>query len=269
MTDNKNIDNLTQVANIPIKNVPPKQSIRNSFGLLEDVNYVFKEDGSIDWLRMCPPNNIYIKPLKPNQIAELEAKYDKPINDIKPIEDNVEEKYLAISLAGLRQLARIKGYSSVDFDVKEANPNYACVKCTVNWLPNYESQGLSLTRSDVASVIPETTNWMTKSYIAELAANRAEARVLRTSMGIVCVSREELSPNQKEEAQMEEAESGSPIAPKNIALKKIKELGFSSFADVLKAFNKINIVKYNDYDKLDKVPGEMIMGLMGDLNKLK
>ena len=39
----------------PFNNIPPTEFIRNKYGLLNNVNYVFDESGRVNWRKMVAP----------------------------------------------------------------------------------------------------------------------------------------------------------------------------------------------------------------------
>ncbi len=104
---------------------------RDVNGLLECVNYIFHSDNTINWRAMI--NKEY---LVPNRDA---FKNQKDINlkeiDVSSLADN----QLLILLAGIKELAQIRGYKNVSYDVIQAQPDYVAVKCTIDWIPNYET----------------------------------------------------------------------------------------------------------------------------------
>ena len=96
----------------PVENLsksrPPKFYERNEYGLLEGMEYKFKEDGSVDWKGMVDPKFLYLNP-DTRRRSKLETKYNKKFEEIKPIEDKVDDIDLVISLGGLKALLRLRG----------------------------------------------------------------------------------------------------------------------------------------------------------------
>lgn len=109
---------------------------------------------------------------------------------------------------------------------------------------------------------------MTKNYLVETGTNRAEARAIRNALLISVVSREEISPTQQEEARFEENDT-NPASPQNAAKDKMKKMGFNSFKEARVKFDELGITDYNGYETLNDVPGDKMMGLMINLNKIK
>lgn len=248
------------------KQIPPFLFKRNEYGLFDHVEYKFKEDGKIDWFKMAPKNGVYIKPLKPEQQEELEQKVGKLLHEIDPILDNVEEKYLAITLFALRYLAKLRGFCFLRFKTDVAAPDYASVSCSIDWLGNYETEDRIITYDANASVVMETTNFMTKNFLVETAANRAEARAIRNFLEINVVSREELANNKPIEE--ENFETSNPSDPRNILNKKMKDLGIKTIEILKEKLESSGDTSYSEYKSLKDIPKDRYFNLIGLLSKL-
>jgi len=182
------------------KTAPPKMFERNKYGLIEGADYKYKEDGSIDWKNMIDPKFVYVNP-DTRRRSRLETKYNKPLEQIKPFEDRVDDADLVISLGGLKQLLRIRGYESVHYTICETNERYAGVNCSIYFVPSYEVEMRSVKYSDNACAHLDNANGFGKNYLLETATNRAFARCIRNFLNINIVSQEELggvAPNPAE-----------------------------------------------------------------------
>ena len=82
---------------------------RDSDGLLDSTDYVFNEDGTINWRGMIKPNFLVANRQKTNK------------SDISELEDS----QLIILLGGIKDLAQIRGFSKVEYSVHQATPEYA------------------------------------------------------------------------------------------------------------------------------------------------
>ena len=84
---------------------------RNGHGLLENAEYIFNEDGSVNWRKMVGKHY-----LVPNKQRTNET-------DVSSLED----RDLLILLGGIKELAQIRGFINVSYNVvtsirSEANP---------------------------------------------------------------------------------------------------------------------------------------------------
>jgi hypothetical protein len=157
---------------------------RDVNGLLECVDYIFNPDNTINWRAMI--NKEY---LVPNRDA---FKNQKDLNlkelDISTLADN----QLLILLAGIKELAQIRGYKDVSYDVIQAQPDYVAVKCTINWLPNYETNMQEVSFSALADAHLDNTKDFAKNFLMAIAENRAFIRTVRSFLKINIVGNDEM-----------------------------------------------------------------------------
>ena len=158
-------------------NVTPKVIKRNEFGLIEGLDYVFQENGMVDWRRMV--DNKYIVPNRDNT-AETDV-------------TKLKDKDLIILLAGLKDVANIRGFSSVTYNVVEASQEYVCASCSIVWTGNYETaNGESVLFQGVADAGLNNTEGFGQMYLAAIAENRAFCRAVRNFLRINIVAKEEI-----------------------------------------------------------------------------
>lgn len=165
--ENTNITNTTELV---------KRFTRNEAGLLEGVNYIFDASGKIDWRKM----------VKPEFLAPNSQKTDE--TDISKLEDSD----LLILLAGLKNLADLRGYHSVRFLPITSTETYCSIICQIEWTGNFETGGHRIIFESVADASPNTTEDFGKYYLAAIAENRAFARCVRNFLRINIVSKEEI-----------------------------------------------------------------------------
>ena len=119
----------------------PSSFQRDENGLLKNVEYNFNEDGSIDWRAMVKEEHLF-----PNK-AHFE-RFKKPVP--KTIE-GLRDHQLLIKLSGIKELARLRGFSSVSYETVKCEHNHVAVKCKIEFIPNYESAGSSIVYEDMAN----------------------------------------------------------------------------------------------------------------------
>lgn len=170
---------------------------RDSYGLIKGVEYLFDENGNVNWRKMVPLKFLYLNTSDKYRKEALEKKYKKPATNIDIVADNVEDKDLVITLAGLKHLLRLRGYRSVSFCPKETNERFASVNCNIEFIPNFETEGSSQFYSEVGSAHLQSTDGFMRAYLVEAATNRSFARCIRNYLNINIVSREELFDQSK------------------------------------------------------------------------
>jgi hypothetical protein len=212
---------------------PFKTITRNKYGLVEDdsISYIFNEDNSINWRAMVKSQY-----LVPNRQKTQETDVSK-----------LEDKDLLILLGGIKELAQIRGYTDVSYHVVAASDNYFATSCKIKWIPNYETEGRSITFEALADATPNNTKNFARFFLAAIAENRAFVRCVRNFLKINIVSQEELgdaklideSPSQQENI----------ISPHVLLEKAMREKGISF--DQLK--KKLIKEKYENADSIESI----------------
>lgn len=168
---------------------------RDINGLLECVDYIFNPDNTINWRSMI--NKEY---LVPNRDA---FKNQKDMNlkevDVATLADN----QLLILLAGIKELAQIRGYTNVNYEVIQAQPDYVAVKCTINWIANYETSMQEVSFSALADAHLDNTKDFAKNFLMAIAENRAFIRAVRSFLKINIVGNDEMGKTTHIDSEIE------------------------------------------------------------------
>ena len=123
LIEDQNILISNEVQEIKNLQTPPKLVTRNQYGLLDNINYIYHEDGTINWRKM-----VKTEYLVPNRQKTQETDVSK-----------LEDRELLILLGGIKELAQIRGYTKVEYKVVAASENYFATSCKITWIPNYET----------------------------------------------------------------------------------------------------------------------------------
>ena len=163
-----------QTANVSVA----KEAITNKYtrgkdGLLKSVSYEYNEDGSVNWRAMVDPKHLF-----PNK-SWFEAR-NKPLpKSIEGLQDN----QLLIKLAGIKELAKLRGYNSVRYNVIKCEKDHVSIKCEISWIPNFENPisesdfvPASTHFEDVANATTDNTSSFATKFLETIAANRAFVR---------------------------------------------------------------------------------------------
>ena len=215
---------------------------RDDNGLLSDVNYVFNDEGLIDWRKMIKPEYLVIN--------KDSAKGETDINKLK-------DWQLIILLGGIKELAQI--------DVVSPNSDYVVATCNITWRPNYETEGQEVVFSAIGDASPNNTTGFGRAFLAACAENRAFVRCVRNFLRINIVGKEELSGNNISYDQSNQQQNSSD--PKAL----LKDLMDSKNVD----FNMIKAkLEKEDYDTsklntLDDLPKIKVFELIERLNSAK
>ena len=166
--------------------IPPKIIKRNEYGLIEGVNYVFDEEGSVNWRRLVRPEHTVVN-------KQMFERLKKPVPESI---EGLEDKYLLLLLASSKELASIRGFTRVNHVVTSSNPDQVVSVCTIDWIPNYETENRAVSFSSIGDATPSKTNGFARNYLGAIAENRAFVRCVRNFLKINIVSQEEIGPVQ-------------------------------------------------------------------------
>ncbi len=210
----------------------PEKFKRNEHGLLESVDYVFNEDGSVNWRAMIKPEHLY-----PNKDW---FEYRKmPVPDSV---DGLDDNQLLIKLSGIKELARLRGLHNVTYDITESSDTRVVVQCLISWISNYESNGTQ-TFSSIANATTNNTNGFAAKFLECIAENRAFVRCVRNFLNIHIVGGDEIdSSKNKAPIDTTNISKTTDISPQGILSKNLQDKvgvsSFEGFKDWLRALYK-------------------------------
>ena len=145
-----------------------KKIERSADGLLKNVDYIFTEDGLIDWRKMVKEEH-----LVPNKDRTSETDVTK-----------LKDYQLIILLGGIKELAQIRGFTNVSYTVTSPSPDYVVATCHISWIPNFETEDREVTFSAIGDASPNNTKSFAKFFLGPIAENRAFVRCVRNFLKI-------------------------------------------------------------------------------------
>ena len=215
-----------------------KQVQRDANGLIEGKEYLYTEDGMIDWRKMIKPE--FLVPNKDRSNGETDV-------------TKLKDYQLIILLGGIKELAQIRGYTDLSYAVVSPSPDYVISTCTIKWSPNYETEGREVIFSSIGDASPNNTKSFARHFLGPIAENRSFVRCVRNFLKINIVAQEELG----NASIASETESGNnPLDPRDMlsALMKDKGVSFESVK------GKLVKEEFSGADKLNSV---------SDISKIK
>lgn len=195
---------------------------RNELGLLEGIEYKFKENGSIDWRAMINPKHLVINK---QYEASLTKKFGMPLNEIPVTE--VEDNKLLILLQGIKDVAFLRGYTSVRPKLVFATEYKAAAECSIQWIPNFETGGLPFEFGDVGSASLDSTSGFGKMYLESIAFNRAFVRAVRNSLGISILGSDEIDQKATENFLQKDKGDKNPFGPHAVLENNLQKRGIN------------------------------------------
>lgn len=229
------------------KVVKVKELKRDDNGLLSDINYIFNEDGLVDWRKMVKTEYL---------VANRQRAKGSDVSEL-------DDKDLLILLGGIKELAQIRGYKSLEYDVKSPSPDYVVATCKITWIPNFETEGNEVTFSAIGDASPHNTQSFAKFFLGPIAENRAFVRCVRNFLKINIVGQDEMG-NVK---VMDESEPDNPSDPRYLLQRVMKEKGIS-FEQVKKKLVKENFEGADSFSGVEDIPKNKIFELIERLKKV-
>lgn len=221
---------------------------RNELGLLESVEYQYNEDGSINWRAMVGEEHLY-----PNK--GWFEKFNKPIP--KTVE-GLGDHQLLIKLSGIKELAKLRGFTVVKHEIVKCDVEHVAVKCGITWTPNYESNNQEVYFEDIANATIYNTSSFARKFLETIATNRAFVRCVRNFLNVHIVGADEIDTSDSK-APEEPSNATNKLKPQNLLMKKVG-LGaedFDIFKDILRGLwksGKYQNEEVSDWENWDDIP---------------
>lgn len=161
--------------------------VRDNNGLRQGTEYVFKEDGTVDWRKMVDSDYLVFN--ADNFKGEIPQ--DDP-EEYKKAVLNAKDSELLLLLGGARELAKLRGYSKIEYTPFPCSDDNATVRCRITWIPNFEERCEQVTDEIVCVHDGNTDEKIGRKYKHEIACNRSFVRNVRNSLGIFVMGKDEI-----------------------------------------------------------------------------
>lgn len=203
---------------------PQAKYKRDGDGLISSIEHVFNEDGSVNWRSMIKSEFLY-----PNRDW-----FDIRKKPIPESIENLDDKQLLIMLAGIKELAKLRGFRKVSYQIKHVAQNYVSATCTIHWLGNYETDYYPVEFEDAANATSDNTDDFCLKFLETIACNRAFVRCVRNFLNIHIVGADEIDKSKNRVADIGDliVSNALPISPQGTLEKVVNEkLKIQSFED--------------------------------------
>tara|TARA_Y100001938_G_scaffold151221_1_gene247805 strand:- start:14114 stop:14821 length:708 start_codon:yes stop_codon:yes gene_type:complete len=221
---------------------------RDESGLITQpkIEYVFNEDGTVNWRKMVKE-----KFLVSNKQRTQET-------DVSKLEDH----QLIILLGGIKELAQIRGYTNVRYEVTSPSSDYVVATCSIDWIPNYETEGRPVTFSAIGDASPQNTQSFAKFFLGPIAENRAFVRCVRNFLKINIVAQEELGNTKI----FEEESQSSQTDPKYLLENVMKEKNVT-FKQIKIKLASEGLTDADSYEGIEDIPKPKVFELIERIKK--
>jgi len=234
-----------------MNNKGPSLYKRDENGLLINVDYVFNEDGSVDWRSMIKEEHLF-----PNK-GWFESRKKSVPRSI----DGLKDHQLLIKLSGIKELARLRGFSSINYNTVKCEQDHVAVSCSIAFIANYETNNQSVFYEDMANATLNNTSSFATKFLETIACNRAFVRCVRNFLNVHIVGDDEIDKSDSGPVVSSLSKSNS-LSPQGILKNICIDLGYSKFEDfidilrtwhttgVYKVPEDINPKDWNDFEDI-------------------
>lgn len=259
-----------------------KKYKRNEAGLLTNSQYKYNDDSSVNWRAMIKPEFII---LNKEKRADIESKYNTTLEDLQNKiqkglieESDVEDNYKMILLAGIKDLAKLRGYVFVHHDPTVSSPEFVSVRTTIKWIANYETDNKEVEFESLADAHIRNVKNFTVDFLSSVAENRGFVRCVRNFLNVPIVGSDEAGEEKKKGSENSTPQVNEGTGPKAALKKKFEKLNqdFSISWATLKKYLGSDKAKNQDeyieesstWDKIEDVPTEKCYDLIGIIAKI-
>ena len=240
----------------------PSQYKRDEDGLLSNVNYTFNEDGSIDWRAMIKEEHLF-----PNK-SWFEARKKEIPSSIEGLEDH----QLLIKLSGIKELARLRGFSSVSYTTERCDNDHVAVSCTIKFIGNYETSGEVVIFQDMANATLNNTSSFATKFLETIACNRAFVRAVRNFLNVHIVGDDEIDKSNGKILSPQQSQSLVSLSPASVLEKQaVEKLSCTSFEDfkthlrnwwTTNQFRNENVKNWSSFEDIPAKDARILLALI-------
>ncbi len=260
-------ENSVTISDSKINNsIGPSLFSRDENGLLKNIQYIFNEDGSVNWRAMIKEEHLF-----PNKLWFQARNKDMP-RSIEGLKDN----QLLIKLSGIKELARLRGFSDVSYNMDKCEDDHVAVTCNMTFIPNYETNGEPVSFQDMANASIKNTSSFAVKFLETIACNRSFVRCVRNFLNVHIVGDDEMDKSNLG-AQLNTAPSpkSDPFSPITTLRNRAKSLlsvdSFDDFKPFIKklwqdkkegVYQNPNVESWKDWENISVKDAKILISLI-------
>jgi hypothetical protein len=199
--------------------------------------------------------------------------------------DGLQDNQLLIKLAGIKELAKLRGYNSVRYNVIKCEKDHVAIKCEISWVPNFENPSqesdflpASTQFEDVANATTENTSSFATKFLETIAANRSFVRCVRNFLNVHIVGDDEIDKSNglPQHPEADEVEPLKKLTPngvlESLASSKLKCSSFNDFKDklrelwTLELYRNDNAKNWESYDDVPAKEARLLINIIKNNN---
>lgn len=253
-------------------NIGPNSYSRDENGLLKNVQYIFNEDGSVNWRAMIKDEHLF-----PNR-----SWFDSRNKDCPRSAEGLADHQLLIKLGGIKELAKLRGFTDCYYDIVKCEEDHVAVKCSITFSPNYETGQETTVFSDMANATLNNTSSFATKFLETIACNRAFVRCVRNFLNVHIVGDDEIdksSPNQSASPVVKSKKNSNPFSPlttlRNKAESNLGCFDFSDFKEHVREwwrdrvegiYQNENVSDWQKWEDISDQDARLIIGIISSQN---
>lgn len=237
----------------------------DEYGLRNNVKYLFKDNGRVDWRSMVNPDYLY-----PNSdfFQSIGREIPESIEGLKDHE-------LLIKLGGINELADLRGILHQETFFDETSPDRVVARCKITFVPNYETGMIEQTWCRSATATKENVKSGGRidmhKFLEATAENRAFVRCVRTFLKIDIVGFDEIGPSKPNNGGMPEQPAKVHVTGPIEKIKELLSLGddeFGSFKSEVgflyqkELYNNEKCGEWKSWDDIPKIEATKILNIL-------
>lgn len=249
-------------------NVGPSLYKRDENGLLENIEYSFNEDGSINWRAMIKEEHLF-----PNR-----SWFESRGKDMPRSIEGLADHQLLIKLAGIKELAKLRGFRSVTYEVVKCEQDHVAVTSCMEFIGNYETDGATILFQDSANATLDNTSSFATKFLETIACNRAFVRCVRNFLNVHIVGDDEIDKSSLGKTVKSNKSQSNPFSPSTTLQKKAKSSlnceDFSEFKDHIRewwrqkikgVYQNDNVSNWSDWSDVSDKDARTLIGVISSL----
>lgn len=249
--------------NVSVDNsLGPSLYSRDEHGLLKNVQYVFNEDGSVNWRAMIKSEHLF-----PNK-----GWFESRGKDCPRSIEGLEDHQLLIKLGGIKELAKLRGFKNVAYKFEKCEEGHVAVTCGISFIPNYETREEQIYFEDAANATLNNTSSFATKFLETIACNRAFVRAVRNFLNVHIVGDDEIDKSNTPNIAAEQSIAVGPVSIlKKTLASKFSIEDFSSFKDKLRELWAEDLYKnelVKEWGEFDDIPAKEARVLLNVVSKL-
>jgi len=125
--------------------------------------------------------------------------------------EGLEDHQLLIKLGGIKELLKLRGFNTVRYYAEKCDRDHVSVNCTIEFMPNYETEGNLVSFQDMANATLDNTSSFATKFLETIACNRAFVRTVRNFLNVHIVGDDEIDKSNKPVSN-----ALSPLSPNSV-----------------------------------------------------